>query len=804
MTTTPGRPAASDLPIHEVLDRLIAAVRDHPAVVLGAPPGAGKTTGVPLALLDSDVGRAGTILVLEPRRLAARAAAERMAHMRGEPVGETVGYRTRLQSRVGPKTRIEVITEGIFTRRIIADPGLEGVAAVLFDEFHERSLDADLGLALARDVQAGLRPDLRLLLMSATLDEAGLARALNAATVRSQGRAFPVRTDYRPPRPEWTLEEGVARAVRTALREETGNLLVFLPGEVEIRRCARQLADVPAQVRPLYGRLERKAQQAALAPPPAGERKLVLATAVAETSLTIEGVRVVIDSGWARHPVFDPNAGFGRLTTRRVSQDAADQRRGRAGRLEPGVCYRLWSSEESLSPLRPPELHSADLSSVALNVAAWGGDPPWLEAPPPGAWAQAWALLAWLGLVDAQRRLMPAGRQVVDWGAHPRIGALLRAGCEHGAAAMACDLAALLELEQGRGDDLHARWLAWRRGRDGGAELARDSQRWRRRLGVGDAVTEADSGPLLAAAFPDRIAQRRADAASRYQLRNGRGAVLGTASPLAGRDFLVVAELSGGRDAQIRQAVEYDRRTLLTQFSGAIEERDEILFNPRQRAVECRRQRRLDALLLASEPLPSPDPQAVAVALLSGVRQEGVARLPWQEAAAALRARLAHARLADTQLPPVDDASLEDTLEAWLLPFLVGRRRLDEITPAVLAEALRARLSHAQRQRLEQLAPRELTLPGGRQARLDYLAEDGPVLAVRLQDLLGQARGPEIAGRPVLLHLLSPARRPLAVTRDLASFWQNAYPEVRKQMRGRYPKHPWPEDPLQPLPPRSR
>ncbi len=799
----------AELPIWPVMPTLREQLDMASRAVLVAPPGAGKSSIVPLALLESPWLAGGRILLLEPRRLAARNLAWRMAELLGEELGQTVGLRTRDETRVGPRTRIEVLTEALLTRRLQAQPELEGVGLVIFDEFHERSLHADLGLALARDVQQGLREDLRLLLMSATLDDTGLARELDAAVLRSEGRSYPVEIRHQPVARDHDMAAGIARVVRQVLREESGSLLVFLPGESEIRRLAGLLTGLPAdcRVQPLYGRLPREAQQAAIAPAPAGQRKIVLATTVAETSLTIAGVRVVIDAGLARVPVFDPNAGFTHLVTRRVSQDAADQRAGRAGRLEPGLCLRLWSSEESLAPLRTPEIRSSDLAATALNAAAWGSEPAWLEAPPAGPWAQARELLRELRLTDAQGRITAAGRQVVEWGAHPRIGRLLL-DAPAAQRPMACDLAALLEADRRGGDeiDIHQLWLAWRRG--GAAApvrqaLDRESARWRRRLGLGKEVVEADPGVLLAPAFADRIALARGERGS-YQLALGRGARLPSQHPLAGQEWLVVPDLDGRGEGRIRLAAAYTRETLERQFGDEIGWQPSLRFNPSSGGVDAREQLAFRRLQLQQRPLPRPQPEDLRQALLDGIRTLGVERLAWRDEAESLRLRLDHLAQADTDWPACDFASLQAALDDWLGPWLSGLRRLDALQPALLASALKARLSPSQRGRLEQLAPAAFTLPGGRRCKLDYAAEDGPVLAVRMQDLYGQDATPLVAGRPVLLHLLSPARRPLAVTRDLPSFWRNAYPEVRKQMRGRYPKHDWPERPWEAPPAKSR
>ncbi len=791
-----------ELPIWQVMAELQALLRRQNRAILLAPPGAGKSSIVPLTLLDELWLAGRRILLLEPRRLAARNLAWRLAELSGQALGDLIGLRTRDETLVGPLTRIEVLTEALLTRRIQADPELPGVGLVIFDEFHERSAHADLGLALARDVQAGLREDLRLLLMSATLDESALASALDAGVVRSAGRSFPVELRYQPVPGRQRLEDAVAATVLATLRQESGSILVFLPGEAEIHRVAERLraaASTAFSLHPLYGRLDRAAQQAAISPPAPGQRKVVLATAVAETSLTIAGVRVVIDSGLARDAVYNPNAGFGHLQTRRLSLDAADQRAGRAGRLEPGLCIRLWSVDEVLRPLREPEIRCADLSALALQVAAWGSAPAWLETPPAGPWQQALDLLGELGLLDAQGRITRAGRRVSAWGCHPRVGRLLLAGEASDSMGMACDLAALLEADSRalRETDLHLRWLAWRHGGETARRnpgLDRDARRWRRRCGVGDQHQEVDPGRLLAAAFPDRIAQQRGRPGA-YLLANGRGAQLAPDDPLLGQPYLVVAQLDGREQGRVRLAARYALADLREQFAAQLESSTVIEFNPRSGLVEARQLTGYRSLILAEQNLPQPDPLALGQALLQGVAQRGLAALPWDGEAALLRGRLRHLHALDARWPDCSDAALEQELEDWLGPRLCGLRKWTQIDSALLARALLNRVDGALRGQLDALAPVSLKLPSGQHRKLDYSAPEGPALSIRMQDMFGLDATPQVAGKPVLLHLLSPAGRPLAVTRDLASFWRNAYPEVRKQMRGRYPKHAWPEQP---------
>lgn len=796
MNLTEIQQAQADLPIWSVLKDLCEQLAGHPRGILVAEPGAGKSSIVPLALLDAPWLAGRKVLLLEPRRLAARSLAWRLAELSGQPLGRLVGLRTRDDTLVSAATRIEVLTEALLTRRIQADPELADVGLVIFDEFHERSLHADLGLALAREVQSGLRADLRLLIMSATLDEQRLAADLDAPVLRCAGRGFAVEIRHQPPRPGQDLDEVVAARVGAALREESGSVLVFLPGEGEIRRVHQRLEQVAgsASIHPLYGRLDRAAQQAAIAPPRPGERKIVLATAVAETSLTIAGVRVVIDSGLARLAIYDPNVGFSALVTRRVSRDSADQRAGRAGRTEPGLCIRLWSAEEILAPVREPDIRRADLAGAALACAAWGSEPPWLEAPPAGAWAQAHDVLRMLDLIDAGRRITAEGRRVNDWGCEPRLGRLLLEAEARDALPMGCDLVALLEsdLRASSHGDIHRLWLDWRHSRRRQPQLEQASQRWRRRLKLSDEVVESDPGPLLAAAFVDRIALPRGRG---WLLANGRGARLPEGDALCGAEALVVVRLDGREEARIRLAASLERAQLEARFATHMETREQVRFNPANDSVQARRQRRLGALVLDDQILPQASPEALVTALLQALAERGVEAWPWSDSGRQLLARLRLMQARDDAWPDFSDTALLAQLGEWLGPYLAGVRKLSQLRPEQLSEALLARLSAGQQQRLREQAPTHFQLPGGRRVALDYAAEDGPVLALRMQDLYGLDETPRVAGQPVLLHLLSPARRPLAVTRDLPSFWRNAYVEVRKQMRGRYPKHHWPEQP---------
>ncbi|ANX04043.1 ATP-dependent helicase HrpB [Immundisolibacter cernigliae] len=813
-----------ELPIDEALPALRAALDDHPAVVLEAPPGAGKTTRVPLDLLAAPWLGDQKILLLEPRRLAARAAARRMASLLGEAEGQTVGYRTRLDSRVSAATRIEVITEGILTRLLQADPALTGVGLVIFDEFHERSLQADLGLALCLQAQALLRPDLRLLVMSATLDGAAVAQLLGGAPrVSSAGRSFPVSVRHLPG--DGPLEGRIVAAIRRALAEETGSLLVFLPGTPEIRRLAAQLerAELPADVRvcPLYAGLDAAAQDAAIAAPPPGERKIVLATRIAESSLTIDGIGVVIDAGLSRHTRFNPRTGMDGLVTVPVSRAAAEQRAGRAGRLGPGVCFRLWSEAEHsrLPAYAAPEIAVADLAPLALELALWGVRDPaelaWLTPPPAPHLAQARQLLQALGALDASAAITPHGRALAGLGLPPRLAHLLLAG----ASADACLLAALLAERdvlrrtpgQAPAVDIELRLTALRTGRAGGdADRAafdavlRLARRLQSRLPAGAGVSQS-CGALLALAFPDRIAQRRSRGS--YRLANGRGATLDAADALAGAEFLVVAELDDiGDNARIRLAAGIERSEIEAVCGPLLETVEQVRFDAASGAVQARRVQRLGALVLADDPLPQPSAAAIAGALLEAIARRGVAALPWSDADRQLRARVAlMVRLEpEAGWPDLSDAALQAGLADWLRPYLPGLRRMDDLADGGLRMALSGLLDHAQARHLDAELPRELTV-NGRARAIDYAA-DTPVLAVRLQDLFGQHDTPRLAGGrlPLVLHLLSPAGRPVAVTADLGGFWRGAYAEVRKQMRGRYPKHPWPDDPLAAAPPAPR
>ncbi|HTI86017.1 MAG TPA: ATP-dependent helicase HrpB [Alphaproteobacteria bacterium] len=828
----------SDLAIAPLLPEIGTTLQSSTRLVLEAPPGAGKTTGVPLALLDCEWLRSRSILVLEPRRIAARAAAARMASLLGETPGDTVGYRTRLDSRVGPNTRIEVVTEGILTRHIQNDPELAGVGAVLFDEFHERNLTADLGLALALDSAKALRPDLRIVVMSATLDGQSVARLLNSAPVlRAEGRTFPVETRHLPAPITGKLVPGVVAAVKRALSETDGDMLVFLPGEREIRSAERALIeDVPdAFVVPLYGALAPAAQDRVFAPAPDGARKIVLSTSIAETSLTIDGIRVVVDSGFAREPRFDPATGMTHLETVRVSQASADQRRGRAGRTAPGVCYRLWpeAATKGLTPRATPEILQADLAPLALELAQWGTNDPstlaWLDPPPAAAYGEATELLRELEALDANGHLTTHGRAMARLPLHPRLAHMTIMARDLGLVYEASLLAALLterDILAGpaairdadvrlRIDVLHRASTAVPPGmsvRDSGRKRALAAARQIRGVLRADEPTHTprieELGLLVALAYPDRIAQQRG---SSYRLANGRGAALPDGDPLAREPWLAVAEVGGGdKDGRIFLAAPLTRDEIDKHFAQEIANVDTVEWNARTESVEARRQRRLGALALDDSHWRDAPPDRIAAALLDGVRALGLNALSWSDAARQLRTRVTFLRSldgTDGDWPDLSDTTLLASLDDWLLPYLAGKRNRRDLESLDLTSILGDRLSWEQRRRLDAEAPRLIRMPSGREVILEY-GGDVPVLAARLQDFFGMADTPRIGGGrvPLSLHLLSPAGRPVQVTRDLAGFWKGSYAEVRKDMRGRYPKHRWPEDPAtaEPLAPRPR
>ncbi len=804
----------TSLPIDDALPRLTAALAANYAAVLVAPPGAGKTTRVPLVLLDQPWAKDKKILVLEPRRLAARAAAARMASTLGEQVGDTVGLRVRFGSKVSKRTRIEVITEGVFTRLVLDDPSLDGVAAVLFDEFHERSLDADLGLALARDVQQGLREDLKILVMSATLDGARVAALLGGApVVESEGRAYPVETRYLGRDARARIESQVAGAVQRALRAEQGSALVFLPGAAEIRRTETLLKergdDKSVDIVALYGALDARDQDRAISPAPAGRRKVVLATSIAETSLTIEGVRVVIDSGLSRVPRYEPDVGLTRLETVRVSRAAADQRRGRAGRTEPGVCYRLWDEPQtgSLEPYTRPEILSADLSSLVLDLAQWGASDPgklaFLDSPPPAALSEAKALLTELGAIDAQGRITEEGRKLRRLPLPPRLARMVVDAAAEGAGDLAAQIAAVLT-ERGLGGDdpdLRHRLDQFRRDRSRRAEDAQQmAKRWADTAGGKARGGEQSVGALVSVAYADRIAKNRGGGSGGFLLANGRGGAVDPASALAREPFLAVAELTGAAAAsRVILAAPIAVDEIEARFAGKIEDRETVTFDAASASLRARRSRRLGALVL-SEQIKAVEPGADSARLLAeGIATLGVGKLPWSKAQLQLRDRLQFLRRAEgEEWPDLSDDALSRTAAEWLAPFLGGKTALSQIGADDLSAALDALLPWSLRKRLDAEAPTHFTAPTGSAVPIDYTAEQGPTVSIRVQELFGLAQHPSIAGSrvPLVIELLSPAHRPVQVTRDLPGFWRGSYKDVKTEMRGRYPKHPWPDDPL--------
>jgi len=797
----------TDLPIHAVLPDLLAALRSASNAVLVAPPGAGKTTAVAPALL-TESWCTGEILLLSPRRLAARAAAERMAALAGEPVGKTFGYATRMDSRRSAQTRVTVVTEGIFVNRIQADPELAGVSAVLFDEVHERSLDSDFGLALALDAQAALRPDLRLVAMSATLDGARFSALMGESPViESEGRSHPLELRHLGRPAEARIEESVAGAIRQALRETDGGILAFLPGVAEIERTAERIGDVPGiALHRLHGSLDPAAQRAAIAPDREGRRKIVLATSIAETSLTLDGIRVVVDSGLARRPRYDRAAGMTRLVTERASQAAVTQRAGRAARQGPGFAYRLWEAAATagLPRFDPPEILEADLSALTLDCALWGVADPralnWLDPPPEAAVQEARARLAALEALDADGRPTPHGKSIAQLPLPPRLGHMLVRAGELGLAQTAAQIAVLLG-ERGLGGpdaDLEHRLRRWKTERGQRAENARRlAERWTRLVpGTRAAAIEPGSPEAVAAcvalAFPDRIAKRRDASGETWASAGGRGFRLDPASSLARHEWLAVAETQGmAAGARILSATPIDAAGVETLFGHRIETRRHVRFVPAIGRVEATRERRLGAIRLSSGPDTAADPDEIAAALLEGVRQHGLDLLPWSANARALRIRAAYAGLES-----LSDDALRADLDDWLAPALAGKRRLDAIVPEALTQALQNRLGWDAQKQLDRLAPARLETPAGSSHEIDYAAEGGPMVEVRVQALFGLATHPMLGdGTPLVLSLTSPAGRPIQTTRDLPGFWKGSWADVAKEMRGRYPRHPWPDDP---------
>lgn len=800
------------LPVDEALPRLKAALEARNAAVLVAPPGAGKTTRVPLALLDAPWLAGRKIVMQEPRRLAARAAARRMAQSLGEPVGEIVGYRVRLDTKVGPRTRIEVVTDGLFLRLLQDDPSLENVGCVIFDELHERGLETDLSFALVREAQTALREDLRVIAMSATLDPGPVSERLGGVPViESAGRMFPVDTRYVDREPAGRIDGNVASLVRRALGEESGSALVFLPGVAEIRRVEDALRDVGSNVdtAPLYGDLSPAEQDRAIAPSPAGRRKVVLATSIAETSLTIEGVRIVVDGGQMRVPRFSPRSGMTRLETVRVSQASADQRRGRAGRLEPGVCYRLWTEEaqRGLLPFTPPEILDADLAPMALELAAWGSDGatlPWLTPPPAASLATARALLRDLGAIDAAGTITPHGRAMARLGQHPRLAHLVLKGRELGQGRIAAFLAAILSerdflrLPPGQRDvDLRHRVdlaLAGKAPRQI-AEMARRLSP-RSESGTPDVGM---TGELLALAYPDRIGRRRPGTAGRYLLSGGRGVALLEGDPMANEEFLVVADLDGStQDARVFLAAPITAEGIEEAYADRIAGEEVLRWNAQDGAVQARRQRRFGSLVLEDKPLAQPDPEKLKAAMIQGVRQMGLTSLPWTDDLQGWRQRVGFLRHHDESWPDLSDPALLAGLHEWLAPFLNDASRRSHLARIDLGAALRALVPWEKQREIDRQAPTHIEVPSGSRVPIDYANPAEPTLSVRLQEMFGLTDTPKVAGGkvPVTIHLLSPARRPVQVTRDLASFWKNGYRDVKAELKGRYPRHYWPDDPL--------
>lgn len=809
------------LPIDAVLDDLSRTLEAHNAAVLVAPPGAGKTTRVPLALLDAPWAAGKKIIVLEPRRIAARASADRMAKSLGERAGETVGYRVRFGSKISSATRIEVVTEGIFTRQILDDPELSGVAAILFDEFHERSLDADMGLALARDAQLGLREDLRILVMSATLDGARIAKLLgDAPVVESEGRAYPVETRYLGRKADAPIERQMADAIASALRADSGSVLAFLPGAAEIRRTqnflAERVQDASIEIVPLFGALDAAVQDRAISPAPKGMRKVVLATSIAETSLTIEGVRIVVDSGLARVPRYEPDIGLTRLETVRAARAAVDQRRGRAGRTEPGICYRLWDEPQtaSLAPYTQPEILSADLSSLVLDLAQWGvADPAalsFLDPPPAPAWKEAKSLLSELNALDGDGRITAEGKSLRALALPPRLARMIVDSHRAGEGEAAAEIAAIIT-ERGLGGDsvdLEHRRDQFRRDRSPRAASARDlARRWASQVAASEKAGQQDdlsTGLMLAYAFPDRVARNRGNGS--FVLANGRGAAVEQTSSLARAPYIAIGEMTGtAASGRILLAAQITQDEIERHFAEHIGSVDEISFDRGAMALRARRKRALHAITLSEATLAVSPSEETARIFADGLIAAGLDRLPWSKAAKQWRDRVMFLRKAEgDNWPDLTNDGLTARRDDWLVPALTDKIALKDISAGDLSDALMALLPWEMRARLDREAPTHFEAPTGSVLAIDYEAEQGPTIAVRLQELFGLNTHPSIAAGkvPLVLELLSPAQRPVQVTRDLPGFWRGSYSAVRSDLRGRYPRHPWPEDPASALPTR--
>lgn len=809
-------------PIAEVLPAIMSTLQTHTCLVLEAPPGAGKTTQVPIALLQAGWRGDKKILMLEPRRVAARAAAGFMAKQLGEAVGETVGYRIRFENKISKNTRIEVVTEGILTRMIQDDPGLEDVAAILFDEFHERHLSADLGLALARDIQQSLREDLRIVLMSATLDGEKLAQFLQAERITSAGRSYPVITTHFPARRDEALTFQIRRCIEDALQKHEGDLLVFLPGQREIKQLEKALSSIAPEgisLITLFGDMPIEKQSEALAPDKNGKRRIVLATNIAESSVTLPGVRVVIDSGLSREPRFDPNSGFSRLETINISQASADQRAGRAGRVAEGWCYRLWPASQRLESMRSSEISQTELSALCLELAAWGSnDLRFVETPPSGTMAAARELLQRLNALDKNQRITPLGKKILALGTHPRIAAMLLAATNEQEKSLACDLAALIEardpLMGERSDDWASRWqalTAYRTGRlannvnrSGIAAIDQASQQWRRRLRC-DVVSSRNIpahalGDLLLHAFPERIARQHPNDPRRYQMANGRMAKIFDDSLLFGEPWLAISECRfENKDSTVLRAAPLDEIRLQKDFPERFSEEDFVRWDADARGLIARREKRFDQIILESKPAGRPDPVKAAQALCDAVGELGLSALSWTENLSQWRERVRCLSVwcPELGLPDFSDEGLLERREHWLKPALQGKTRLDGLSEQELNEALKSEIDWAMRQKIDLLTPTKMLVPSGMERAIEYRHDAAPILAVKLQELFGLADTPRICeGRITLtLHLLSPGGKPLQITQDLKGFWERTYPEVKKEMKGRYPRHPWPEDP---------